>query len=192
MIGTVISRQELLARWAFAESSSSRFGDTVRTKLASAFGEDWSPPKRFADIAESDWDKIVAVLWSVRPADFFERFLLTEFDRFVCKPWSVSELLNCLTLPGFGSVRYFRFLALPPRRAGNGEATVIHPRTAADGIPFSASFVPCEPVIAVPAGDDFVLLEGYLRSILWLRSPIEPLPVWLPLERDLAGASRPL
>jgi hypothetical protein len=54
------------------------------------------------------------------------------------------------------------------------------PRFKAWGTPVSAAcFVQKEPLISIKTGSDHMLIEGYTRSILWVRSPGKSLLMWV-------------
>lgn len=180
MIGSIVTREELLARWAFAETRSSRFGPRMRRAMSHALQECLARVTTFGDVAQSDWQDLIRAVTATRkePSALFD--LGPGADRFVCGKWTATELLNCMTLPVLGSTSFFRLLALPPFRTKDRS---IHPndlRHAASEIPFDQHFTVVEPVIAIPSGERPMLIDGYLRSILWLRNPVGHLPVWLP------------
>jgi len=191
MIGTIISRQELLARWAFAETRSSRFGGRMRHAINRALYQRLAQARNFGDVAQSDWQGLINALTSTRRGPFAILGIGHWADKFVCGRWTATELLNCMTLPVLGSTSFFRFLALPPLRTSERSIHPYDPRHAASEIPFDQHFTVVEPVIAVPSGNRYMLIDGNLRSILWLRNPASPLPVWVPVksapDADLAG-----
>jgi hypothetical protein len=43
----------------------------------------------------------------------------------------------------------------------------------------AASFVQTEPLISIKTGADHMLIEGYTRSILWVRSPRQVAAEWV-------------
>jgi hypothetical protein len=57
------------------------------------------------------------------------------------------------------------------------------PRVQADAIPLETEFVQSEPVIVLPYGEFNLLIDGYLRSVLFMRSPNPDarILVWYPV-----------
>ncbi len=55
--------------------------------------------------------------------------------------------------------------------AGKRTHGVWDPRVQADLVPFEASFVQSEPVIILNYGETPLMLDGYLRATLFMRSP---------------------
>ena len=142
----------------------------------------------FEQVAQEDWASLVIALWSVRPAEIIETHLKPEIATYVCVEWSASDLLSCRTLPGFGATAYYRFLALPARKRRDGSIDPDDPRHVASTIPFEPAYTVTGPLIAIEQNEIPILFEGYLRSILWLRAPEHPLPVWMPAQSKMALA----
>jgi hypothetical protein len=44
------------------------------------------------------------------------------------------------------------------------------------------AFAQHEPLISSRVGAELMLVEGYKRSLLWLRSPTKPLSIWQPVQ----------
>lgn len=179
MEGRIATVEEVKARWAYAEVNSSRFGDKFDNLLAPRLLETARQRVAFDDIARSDWPELVAALVASRSEDYVEQIDWYGASHYRCVHWRASRLLNCLTLRLFGLIPFFRFLAMPHRTDGDGNPRPADPRYASTMIPFDPDYVVEEPVVVHDKGYE-MLLEGYLRSILWLRNPVKPLPVWLP------------
>ena len=176
-LGTIIGVAELKARWAYAEINSSRFGGLYIPHVPPHIAEAARLGVPFNELEEQDWPTLAAILGQVRGPGLVDQLDQYGENGFECAHWDATKLLNSVTLPCFGQVQYYRFLAMP------GKATKAHdtdPRLASAAIPFDESFCVEEPVIALQERDYARLLEGYLRSILWLRNPSAPLPVWVP------------
>jgi len=182
MIGHVITAQEVKARWAFSEITSSRFGVFYRRLLPSSLYDFAKSGGAFANVDEAEWVNLEKALKTVRPAGFVDNITgVAGAAQYECVGWSVGDLLNCTTLPVFGEVPYWQFLVLPPKqdeRTGKTQST--DPRSLSHTISFDPSFQVQEPLIAIGLSDKKMLFEGYLRSILWLRNPQEPLIAWFP------------
>jgi len=180
---TVIAAEEVKARWAYCEITSERFGGTYRTTLPGSVWAAAVSGAPFSQVPASEWPRLIAALKIARNSEFIDCIDRFGAPRYLCVEWEVPRLLSCLTLPCFGQAQYFRFLALPPRQDAVGNPDNNDPRLRSDVIPFNTTLALKEPLIAILANGAPMLLEGYLRSILWLRNPVHPLPVWVPVAR---------
>ncbi len=180
MIGKTITTEELKARWAYAEAGSSRFGDEFTPHLSPSAIRKIRRGLPFEKLPESQWPEFVAALGKARPREFVDIVHRHGSGRYTCEQWQPTRLLSCLTLPSFDSVHYFRFLTLPPHLDRAGRPDAIDPRNISRRIPFDPLYRVTGPIIAVRHQGQDMLVEGYLRSILWLRNPVKPLEVWVP------------
>lgn len=184
MIGKVITRDELKARWAYAESRSSRFKGQYEPLLPPDLFTSANNGRPFDQISREEWPELIAALER-------ERISLIGFlgepwgaSEFKCVGWDVPGLLSSPAMGNFFADEqqrgYFCFLAWPTKQTHDGKADTHDPRYAAAGRAFDRNFRVEEPLIAVRSNGHHILIDGYLRSILWLRNPVEPLPVWVP------------
>jgi len=68
-----------------------------------------------------------------------------------------------------------------PMPKPGGALDLSDPRFKAWGTPVKAApFAQTEPLISIKVGSDHMLIEGYVRSILWVRSPAKSLLMWVP------------
>jgi hypothetical protein len=84
-------------------------------------------------------------------------------------------------IPRFGQdLCYREFLTMCPMSQLTGALDLNDPRIKAWGTPVkAASLVQTEPLISIKTGADHMLIEGYTRSILWVRSPGKSLQMWV-------------
>jgi hypothetical protein len=137
----------------------------------------------FADLLPTDHADLVkrneAARGGLLPA-------LQAYDWFICEAWTHDQLLQTFLVPGL----YWAFLrdfiaGKPPVETGpDGRSD---PRTVAASISMDQPFVQEEPICVVPYNDGQhcgqLLLEGTLRSILFLRSSDASarILVWVPV-----------
>ena len=182
IIGTIATAQEVKARWAYSEMSSERFGKNYIGQTPAHLNKLSTSHASFSQVSQQDWPILVALIEiHGRNKVFVDNIDVHGAPQFICAAWDVLDLLNCWTLPTFGRVPYPAFLSRPPSTVAAGGVDDADPRYRAQGIPFDPKFIQSEPAIVIRPGLE-MLLEGYLRSILWLRcnDPNMPFLVWLP------------
>ena len=107
---------------------------------------------------------------------------LNKADVFECQAWTKDQLGRTYTLVGWApdrnsNIPFLSFIACP---RFNEPSDV---RVLADRIPSETPFAQTEPVIVLPYGTINILLEGYLRGVLFMRSPNPDakILVWFPV-----------
>jgi hypothetical protein len=115
----------------------------------------------------------------------YRKNLVAELDRaetYECLAWTKQQLGQAYTILRMAPSRkenipFLSFIACP-RFAESWD-----PRVQADEIPFDTPFVQMEPVIILPHGTMHILIEGYLRSVLFMRSREldARIMVWVPI-----------
>lgn len=178
--GRTIAADELEARWSYSEIASTRFAQRYHPHVPAALRKLAHRRVDFDRLPRPAWHVLGSALHSVRPSNFIGMLRDEAQSNYACVHWGVQHLLNCLTIPEFGAVPFYRFLAMPAGQLADGGLRTDDPRVHAHAIPNDPGFRVDEPVIAVRHGDRHMLVDGYLRSILWLRNMAEPLPVWIP------------
>lgn len=178
-----MSTQHIKARWAFSELTSTRFGPLLRKMLPGHLVDHAKRGRPFELLSEKDRARLVLALNRARPPSFVGLLDRYGGPQYQLGYWTVAELLNCLTLPQWGSPGYYRWLAMPGSGTAKAGQRNIDPRIAAAQIPLDLDFRVQHPLIAVCVDDRHMLVDGYLRSILWLRTTPHPLPVLLPVSR---------
>lgn len=182
MLGTTATAEEVKARWAYSEISSSRFGKYYIGHTPAHLEALAKTSAPFSQVSSQDWPTLVSLIETYgRNKLFVDNIDIHGSPRFVCTAWGIQELLNSWTVPAFGQLPYPVFLSRPPARNATGGVDDADPRYCAQSIPFDPNFKQTEPAIIIKPGVN-MLLEGYLRSILWLRlnDPNTPFLVWLP------------
>jgi hypothetical protein len=183
MAGRIATAREVKARWAFSEVTSERFGGPYGSSLSQPVHQRIVAGCEFAEVDYGDWDDLIRGLNTARNDQFTENVDRHGPDGYVCADWSAEKLLATLVIPNFGEgLRYRQFLTMFPMSHPQTGAIDLHdPRFRSWAIPVSSTpSQQREPLIAIGGDPDHMLLEGYLRSILWLRNPAEPLKVRVP------------
>jgi hypothetical protein len=173
--GTVITADEVKARWGYAEITSERFGKSYKKNLPEKVYRAATNGEPFSNVPSSEWQHLIAALIAARNADFIGSIDRFGAPKYVCGEWEADTLLKCRTLHCFGAVRYFQFVARPPEKGDEYD-----PRSKSHQIPFDDKFKIEEPLISILVDGSPTLIEGYLRSILWLRNPEALLRIWVP------------
>jgi hypothetical protein len=169
------STLELKARWAFGEMSSLRWAAKYR-----ALGSDKiRGGLRFEELNDEERTYLSWMAMGARP------FLVAALDRhqnYQRQFWTKGRLAQVYTIPRMApdrqsNIPFLSFLACP--RFAEDE----DPRAQADRIPFATPFEQKEPVIVLPYDEKCILVEGYLRSVLFMRGddPDARLAVWFPV-----------
>jgi hypothetical protein len=186
-VGDQISFHELQARWAYSEITSSRVGYKYRREYPQCAGlfqrADAGVP--FEQLSQAEVDQLVVMNEWYRPGLIAP---LRTFSRFICQSWTKDELARSFTVPALDPQRRGRSVpfvsfATGPRFIGpQGNPERTDPRVAADAVQLTWPTMQVEPVPVMPSGGGYILLDGYLRSILIFRSenPDDRLLVWVP------------
>jgi hypothetical protein len=147
----------------------------------------------FSDLHEGDWNQLVRML----SVGHNENYVMSIdiCDRYVCKAWTKDRLAQVWAVSDFNPLEkrcipYMVFYESPPNTGPDGSPQDDDPRVAARAIPHDLPFDQKEPVIVVRMDGFDILLEGYLRSILFMRSndPAAVLLVWAPCVPTQHGA----
>jgi hypothetical protein len=182
LIGRTATAREIKARWAFNEVLSDRFGGIYDTMLSPLLLTRIRQGCEFGEVAPEHWSSLVEGLNKARNAEFTAIVDAFGLNGYVCTAWSVEDLMNAKVLPAFGQgLAYREFLTMFPVSKASGAIDPRDPRFKAWETPVKrAPFVQTEPLIAINVGCDHMLIEGYTRSILWLRSAVKSLLMWVP------------
>ncbi|RUV25875.1 MULTISPECIES: hypothetical protein [unclassified Mesorhizobium] len=186
--GLVIHREELKARWAYNDLMSSRSGQ----KRIREFKLGESDPlvlaagqrKPFHSLGEADRNRLQEMT-SKSVSGLVAA--LDGYSSFTCESWSKAQIVRTYVVPALDplrqgrSVPYLTMLAAPLFKTSSGQPERTEPRVAADGIALGDEPFPLDPLIVVPNGPaTFVLLDGTMRSILFVRSGETEMLVWRP------------
>lgn len=182
--GTVATIEEVRARWAFGEISSKRFGNKYVPHappdlLASAQrGDD------FSAVDQKHWATLSTLLTKARPGEYLHLDLL-KWSRFKCAYWTKADLDEALAIRAFNKQQnrplpYVDFFQRTPDTGPNETAENSDPRIEAFRTPDTLQ---TQPAVAVLCGSKYLLVDGYLRSIIFRRQRDLSLrfAVWVPL-----------
>ena len=107
---------------------------------------------------------------------------LNKADFYECQAWTKDQFGRIYTIVEMApdrksNIPFLSFIACPRFNEPSD------PRVQADRIPLETPFVQTEPVIVLPYGSINILIDGYLRGVLFMRSP-DPdatILVWFPV-----------
>jgi hypothetical protein len=185
VIGLRTTAQEVKARWVYGELTSRRFGRRYPGGPQHIY--DLAMAKNpFPALTASDQAELVKMFDRARP----ER--AAEVDRselYRCEAWTKGHLAQCWALPEFNPptrrhpIPYYDFYLAAPNANARGGIEEEDPRAEAMRIPSGTPFNQFhEPAVVVGSLGDYHLIEGYLRSILFMRAGdlSQRLLVWVP------------
>ncbi|MGJ4905499.1 hypothetical protein ACQR0V_28305 [Bradyrhizobium sp. HKCCYLS2058] len=185
MKGTKISARDMKARWTWGELTSPRFGK----KIAGHGGEAVRLQKlaeggaRFEELPDADKD-ILASIAEKRQSGFLQN--VTGVNEFVCEEWTREDLLKTDVIPALSPkkdrvIPYSEFITNPSFTVG-GKPEWSDPRHSADSWPKDKPFSQDEPALAVTRGGKKILLDGYGRSVIFMRhgKDTDRFLVWVP------------
>jgi hypothetical protein len=181
MEDTTITRDELKARWAFNEFRTER----GKVNYAQLCPEKIRDGVRFSELAPQEVSHLV---WM---AEQYRAPLMPDLkaDRYECKLWTKEQLGRTYTIRRMAPSRndnipFLSFVACPrfTELANPQLLEQSDPRVQADKIPFDEPLRQEEPVIVLPCDTAQILIEGYLRGVLFMRSrdPDSRIMVWVP------------
>lgn len=184
MIGREIEKKELQARWAYTELTSVRFKSNYEPSANSDLFYKAENGVDFSSLTADERDRLVKLHEKYRRG-----FLpLMEFARFSCESWSKLQLASIWALPAFDPngkqhpIPFLTFLALPRLNNLDGTPDNGDPRREADKVPTDQGFGQTEPLVVGLLGTVPILIDGYCRAVLFMRSenPAAQLLVWIP------------
>jgi hypothetical protein len=185
LIGTVVSDRVLRARWAYGELRSDRFRKRYVGRGPSHLLDNAAQGIPFEQLSPQDVTVLAQMVVRVRGRPFACH---VDGSTYRCEAWTREQLLQVMALPVINPperktcIAYRRFLSAPPTSTAGGRPQATDPRFVIRTIPAEQRFEQQEPVIVVRRGRHLILLEGYLRSLHFLRSndPNDRLLVWVP------------
>lgn len=170
-MSTIVDADELKARWGFSEARSPRWREFYsEISLASSF-----------DALSLEMRKaVVTALTKQRPD---QAPALDAHQRYQLQSWTKEQLGRAYTILRMAPSRnanipFLSFIACPRFDEDTD------PRVQADAQPFETPFTQTEGIIVLPiAGLGPVLLEGYFRSVMFMRTPNPDarIAVWYPV-----------
>jgi hypothetical protein len=186
-VGTQITAHEAKARWAYGELTSGRFGKNYLGKGPQHIHDFAAAKNPFTTLMPADHDALAAML--DRGRDPTVAMSVDTSPLYRCEAWTKGQLVHAWALPAFNTpakirpMPYYDFYTGIPNTGPGGLPEDSDARIAARAIPYGTPFNQNhEPVIVIGEPGRHVLLEGYLRSIIFMRSsdPSHRLLVWVP------------
>lgn len=187
--GQVATARELKARWAYSELTSSRASDTYRQHRLDGLYELAAEGVDF-DLLETNQKRRLAELLHLARSGLPD--IVDRHHSYVLQPWSKGRLCQAYAISHFNTpaqthfMPYYDFLHWARDIGPNGTEDTFDPRIVADSVPAGFGTPSSWGAIAV---SDFpnVIIDGYLRSVLFMRdAPLTAkFPVWVAL--DTAG-----
>jgi hypothetical protein len=186
-IGRLATTVEIKARWAYSEIPSRRFGGNYLGQGSGHLRALALEGHPFSEVDRCEWPTLAAMAERARTKAFVDSIDVFGSPHFRCESWRVEDLLSVHTLPVFGSLLYSTFLTKKPRAVRGNEDVAFDqtdPRVAAWGVDPTQPFQQIEAVIIIRVQGQLMLLDGYLRSLLWFRRSnfSTPLLAWLPVD----------
>lgn len=183
MIGQVATAQEVIARWAYGEIVSSRFAHLFGDPRAQGLRQKAVEGVPFDVLPSEDVVLLADLMKSARNAGFVG--IVERHPTYEVTGWTREQLFSAFALPVFNPQRvnqifpYSEFLRGLPKPDANGNPDTTDPRTAVSQLLEPLAYL--EPGIIIDLGVP-VLLDGYFRSLAYLKFPPEDglLPVWVP------------
>jgi hypothetical protein len=138
---------------------------------------------KFEEIAAEDHEILINLLYSARNQPFVDCVNLAS--HFMLESWSKIEISRVYVIGYYGKgdfIPFPEFYFGAPLTDDAGEMVANDARVKALGVPFAEPNI-VEPIIVVPYNENYLLLEGYLRALLFMRwnDPDIRIPVWKPV-----------
>lgn len=183
--GTKATMQEVRARWAYGEISSDRFGPKYRAhSISKAILDCADNHAAFEDVDPSRWAELDTLLDLARPGEYLHGDL-RQWPSFVCSHWTKRDLENAFAIRAFNKpypypLPYIDFYKGLPNTGANQRAEDSDPRVQAFRTP---DYPQAEPGVAQLFQGRHLLVDGYLRSIIFMRQdkPDLRFAVWVPV-----------
>ena len=186
MIGVHATAHEVKARWAYHELISDRFGKQYIGAGPKHIHDMAAAKDPFSVLMPADHDELIKML---ERRDVALASRVDSSPTYRCEAWTKGQLAHAWALPVFDApakknlVPYFDFYIGTPNTGPGGTVEDNDPRVVARSIPHGTPFDQAhEPVVIVGKQANYVLLKGYLRSILFMRAGhlSQRLLAWVP------------
>lgn len=186
-IGQTATASELKARWAYAEMRSSRFRRHFEHAGYRDLLEKATAGIPFCKLSREEQQQLGPALHASRNEDFARS--IEQHDTYECVEWTEDDLTRSWALPTFNPARdgrcisYQDFYSGAPDTSADGTPNVADPRVAAQKAEPEVAYRQQEPVIVIGRPGEYILLEGYFRSIQFKKSPdsSKRLLAWVPI-----------
>ena len=183
-VGETVSLKEMKARWAFSEIRSPRLSadyhlDPRVPPLSARMGT-----AAYEFLSEEDTEALVGIFETFR-GNYLQHYW-ADVRVFVVEVWSADRLGQVYVMSeadptGAGRFQLFSAYAVAPR--STGPAARLDPRVAADSVPLSMALRTSDPLVVGQYKDFRVLIDGYFRGLIFMRSaaPTERVAVLVPV-----------
>jgi hypothetical protein len=186
--GQVATVRELKARWAYSEQTSSRASSVYRQHRLDGLDEMAARGVDF-DLLQPGQKRRLAELLHLARIGLPD--IVDRHQGYMLQLWSEGRLCQASTISHFNTpaqkyfMPYFDFLHWARDIGPNGTEDPADPRIVADSVPVGAPSTSPWGAIAVAEFPN-VIVDGYLRSILFMRDAprTATLPVWVPLDSN--------
>jgi hypothetical protein len=182
--GTLATTEEVRARWAHGEMTSDRFGQKYVPHVPSHLLASAKRGDAFSTVDRSQWVTLSNLLDRARPGEYLHRDLL-KWSKFRCAHWTKEDLDGALAISAFNKqqqrpLTYVDFYQRTPDTGINQTAENSDPRVQAFRTPDTLQ---AEPAVAILHNSQYLLVDGYLRSIIFRRQrdPDLRFAVWVPM-----------
>ncbi len=180
-VGTRVDAKTVIARWGFAEFRAPRW----QTHYARHSPQNIRQGVPFDNLSRQEIDHLEYMTRQ------FRQDLVGDVDAnptWECQEWNKDRFGRVLTIFRMApnrnaNIPFLSFVACPRFLNPNGTPEDGDPRTEADKVPFDAPFRQDEPVIITPNYGPNILIDGYGRGVLFIRSskPDALIKVWYPV-----------
>lgn len=182
--GTIATTEEVRARWAYGEMASDRFGHMYVPHAPTHLLSSAKQGDAFSTIDQKHWATLSNLLDQARPSEYLHRELL-KWSSFQCANWTQAELDGALAIRAFNKLQgiplpYADFYERTPDTGPNQTAENSDPRVQAFRSPDTPQ---AQPAVAILFNSRYLLVDGYLRSIIFRRQrdPDLRFAVWVPM-----------
>jgi hypothetical protein len=173
LIGSIISADEVKARWAYGEMTSTRWGPHFVGKHQ-ALVQKAIAKVPFSTLSPQEHQELIQALPLARNPAFISS--IDQSSRYQWQHWTKGQLCQTYALAAFNpplknqAIPYYDFFVRFPDTGPNGLPEDSDPRVvfAKNSIQFDPDH---EPAIFVGAPGHYVLIEGALRSVIFMHSP---------------------
>jgi hypothetical protein len=186
-IGQIATAAEVEARWAYAEMRSSRWCRHFEAGGYADLLEKARTGLSFCTLSAEEQIRLIRALRVAKTEPYINAVHQTS-NMYECNAWAEHDLMSSWALPLFNIAnpqvcipyRDFYSSVVSPDPAVTLDDD--DPRVAARTVSPEAQYRQSEPVIVIGGPGDYLLLEGYLRSILFMKSQdtSKRLLAWLP------------
>ncbi len=169
------SVDEMKSRWVYSEISSPRWGHAYELLRGhTPLLEKAQLHIPFSSLTADEQAQLLEYAPNSSRRGLMGR--LAGYALYRLEHWDKSQLLATHTTHAFGSVPYADFFAADPADDAND------PRAAAKHLPYYPGT--WEAAIAVQEHGGFMLIDGYTRSVVFMKEAPDGarLPVWVPDE----------